>query len=92
MLTWRVKVQRFRSTTPHRIVSAFEAFLQKPFSWDATNVKGYYYVALAYEKSGAYDKAIGQYEEFIDTWKDADVGIEEIGDAKQRLAALRAQG
>jgi hypothetical protein len=52
-------------------------------------VKGYYWLGLAYEKSGWTNKAIQQYEEFLDIWKDADPGIEEIQDAKDHLARLR---
>jgi tetratricopeptide (TPR) repeat protein len=53
-------------------------------------VKAYYLLGLAYERSGWTDKAIEQYEEFLDIWKDADPGIEEIEDAKERLARLKA--
>ncbi|MFC1475822.1 tetratricopeptide repeat protein [Candidatus Zixiibacteriota bacterium] len=54
--------------------------------WD---VKVHYYLALAYEKSNWHDKAIEQYEIFLDIWKNADPGIEEIDDAKARLAQLK---
>jgi len=54
------------------------------------SVKAYYYLAQAYEKSGWKQKAIEKYQEFLDIWKDADPGISEIADAKQRLAKLRA--
>jgi serine/threonine protein kinase/tetratricopeptide (TPR) repeat protein len=53
-------------------------------------VKAYYLLGLAYEKSGWTDKAIEQYEEFLDIWKDADPGIEEIEDAKARLKRLKS--
>ena len=49
----------------------------------------YYYLGLAYEKSGWTKKAIGQYEEFLDILKNADNGIVEVDDAKTRLAGLR---
>jgi tetratricopeptide (TPR) repeat protein/tRNA A-37 threonylcarbamoyl transferase component Bud32 len=54
------------------------------------SVQMHYLLGLAYEKSGWTDKAIQQYEEFLDIWKDADPGIEEIEDAKTRLARLKA--
>ena len=38
-------------------------------------VKAYYLLGLAYEKSGWNKKAIEQYEEFLDIWKNADPGI-----------------
>jgi tetratricopeptide (TPR) repeat protein len=52
-------------------------------------VKAHYLLGLAYEKSGWTNKAIKQYEEFLDIWKDADPGIREIEDAKERLARLK---
>ncbi|UCE18903.1 MAG: protein kinase [Gemmatimonadota bacterium] len=51
-------------------------------------VKAHYLLGLAYEKSGWNTKAVEQYEEFLDIWKDADSGIEEVEDAKSRLARL----
>ena len=54
-------------------------------------VKAYYLLGLAYEKSGWSKKAIEQYEEFLEIWKDADPGIPEVEDAKERLAKLRAE-
>jgi tetratricopeptide (TPR) repeat protein len=54
-------------------------------------VKAHYYLGLAYEKSGRRDKAIEQYREFLDIWKDADPGIKEIDDARARLTRLTAR-
>jgi len=52
-------------------------------------VKAHYYLGQAYERSGWTDKAIEQYETFLDIWKDADKGIEEMGEAGERLRALK---
>jgi serine/threonine protein kinase/Flp pilus assembly protein TadD len=49
----------------------------------------YYLLGLAYEKSGWKDKAIEQYQEFLDIWKNADPGIKEVEDAKERLKRLK---
>ncbi|MGB8656999.1 MAG: protein kinase [Candidatus Zixiibacteriota bacterium] len=54
-------------------------------------VKAYYLLGLAYEKSGWNKKAIEKYEEFLNIWKNADPGIPEVEDAKQRLQKLRAE-
>ncbi len=51
-------------------------------------VKANYLLGVAYERSGWNKKAIEQYEEFLDLWKNADPGIEEIDDANARLARL----
>jgi tetratricopeptide (TPR) repeat protein len=53
-------------------------------------VKAYYLLGLAYEKSGWNKKAIESYEEFLDIWKDADPGIPEIEDARQRLTRIKS--
>ncbi|MGB7062920.1 MAG: FlgO family outer membrane protein, partial [Candidatus Zixiibacteriota bacterium] len=59
--------------------------------WNAIlAVRAHYLLGLAYEKSGWNKKAIEQYEEFLDIWKDADPGIPEVEDAKRRLADLKA--
>jgi tetratricopeptide (TPR) repeat protein/predicted Ser/Thr protein kinase len=53
------------------------------------SVKAYYLLGLAYEESGWHKKAMDLYDEFLETWKDADPGLPEIEDARQRLARLR---
>jgi tetratricopeptide (TPR) repeat protein len=53
--------------------------------------KAHYSLGVAYEKSGWSTKAIGQYEEFLDIWKDADLGIPEVEDAHKRLARLKSE-
>jgi tetratricopeptide (TPR) repeat protein len=55
------------------------------------SVKTHYLLGLAYEQSGWNSKATEQYEQFLDIWKDADQGISEIKDAKQRLARLKSE-
>jgi tetratricopeptide (TPR) repeat protein len=54
-------------------------------------VKAYYLLGLAYEESGWNKKAIEKYEEFLNIWKDADPGIKEVEDAKERLKKLRVE-
>jgi tetratricopeptide (TPR) repeat protein len=57
--------------------------------WRTEAVKAYYLLGLAYEKSGWNKKAIEKYEEFLDIWKNADPGIKEVEDAKEKLKKLR---
>ena len=52
-------------------------------------VKAHYLLGIAYEKSSWNAKAIEQYEEFLDIWKNADPGIPEVADAKERVMRLK---
>jgi tetratricopeptide (TPR) repeat protein len=54
-------------------------------------VKSHYWLGMAYEKSGWNDKAIEQYETFLDIWKHADEGLKSIEDARIRLARLKSK-
>jgi tetratricopeptide (TPR) repeat protein len=49
----------------------------------------HYRLAKLYQEKGWEGKAIEQYEKFLEIWKDADPGIAELEEAKQRLAELR---
>ena len=53
-------------------------------------VKAYYFLAMCFEDTGAIDKAIANYERFLEIWKDADAVIPELEDARERLQRLRA--
>jgi len=60
--------------------------------WNAIwAVKAHYLLGLAYEKSGWNNKAIEKYQEFLEIWKNADPGIPEVEDAKERVKKLRAE-
>ncbi len=53
--------------------------------------KAFYMLGKIYEQQGNTSKAIEHYEKFLDLWKDADPGIAEVEDARERLAGLKSQ-
>jgi len=71
-----------------RVLLRYDALRTGVPIWSA---KAHYLLGLAYEKSGWTKKAIEKYEEFLEIWKDADPGIEEVEDAKNRLKKLKIQ-
>jgi len=78
---------------PDKTVSLLEKALSK-FSADRAfnpieSVKAHYVLGMAYEKLGQTAKAIKKYEEFLDIWKNADPGLPEVADARQRLEKLK---
>ena len=68
---------------------ALSRYDESRLHWAILAVKAYYLLGLAYEKSGWNNKAIEKYQEFLEIWKNADPGIAEVEDAKQRLAILK---
>ena len=50
--------------------------------------KSYYMLGKIFEQKGWQGKAIESYEKFLDLWKNADPGLPEVADARERLAAL----
>ena len=57
--------------------------------WPIQAVKAYYWSGVAYGQLGQKEKALKEYEEFLDIWKDADFNSPEIKDAKTRVAKLK---
>jgi len=51
----------------------------------------HYDLGRAYEQTGWTDKAIEQYETFLDIWKNADEGLKSVDDAKTRLTRLKSK-
>jgi tetratricopeptide (TPR) repeat protein len=50
----------------------------------------FYMLGKICEKKGWEGKAIEHYEKFLDLWKDADPGLPEVEDAKERLVKLKS--
>jgi tetratricopeptide (TPR) repeat protein len=53
--------------------------------------RSFYMLGKIYQERGMKEKAREHYEKFLDLWKDADPGIQEVSEAKKQLAALRSQ-
>jgi serine/threonine protein kinase/Tfp pilus assembly protein PilF len=50
-----------------------------------------YWLGKIYEAQGDAAKAAEYYEQFLELWKDADLGFDEVEDARKRLADLKNQ-
>ena len=61
------------------------------FFYALGSVKIYYYLGRAYEGTGEREEAVAQYSIFLDILKDADPRIEEVDDARGRLANLQGR-
>jgi tetratricopeptide (TPR) repeat protein len=57
--------------------------------WPTIGVMTHFYLGRTYEEAGRYNEAIEQYETFLDIWKNADDGLVQVEDAKERLAKLK---
>ena len=66
--------------------------LTYPRLWDGDiYAKSFYMLGNIYERMGKKAEAIEHYEKFLDLWKDADPGIYEVEDAKNKLVGLESQ-
>ncbi|MEJ2104842.1 MAG: protein kinase, partial [Ignavibacteriaceae bacterium] len=65
------------------------AFPGETYYWPITSVKAHYWLGVAYEKQGEKEKALKEFEEFTDIWKDADFNSFELKDAKARIVRLK---
>jgi serine/threonine protein kinase len=83
-----------------RISEAIEEFLRVNHHADLSDrlgarevipsVKAHYWLGVTYEQQREKDKAIYEYQKFLETWKDADFKSKEIDNAKVRLAKLKS--
>jgi predicted hydrocarbon binding protein len=56
--------------------------------YDDIYAKSFYMLGKIYGEQGGTVKAIEHYKKFLDLWKDADPGIAEVEDARERLLGL----
>jgi len=61
--------------------------------FDDSNIRTTHDISLAtaYEQIGWKGKAIYYYEKFLTLWKDADPGLPDVADTRERVAALKDQ-
>lgn len=59
-----------------------------PKEWSFWDSRVYYYLGLAYEKSGNIEMAVKNYKIYLDIRKDADSKLETVNDARKRLNSL----
>ena len=81
-----------------RLADAVAALEEAAVKYDTNRITGamasvkvHYLLGQAYEQSGWTDKAIEQYEAFLEIMHDPDPGILSVEDARLRLERLRAQ-
>ena len=73
----------------HLLESTLNYYDGNRANWPATSVKARYLLAKCYEASNWNKKAIEEYEVFLEIWENADEGIPEVQDARERLAKLK---
>ncbi len=59
--------------------------------WGDLYTKSFYMLGNIYEQQNDTAKALEHYEKFLDLWKDADPGIVEVDDARERLEELKGR-
>jgi tetratricopeptide (TPR) repeat protein len=90
---WRPELgmATYQSGDLERARTVFEEILSEPgdISRDPQRfIMSYYMLGEIYEKMGSKDEAIKNFEKFLDYKKEADIGIEEVKEARRRLTKL----
>jgi len=57
--------------------------------WGDICARSIYMLGKIYEEQGNKSKAIEHFQKFLDLWKDADSGLPEVEDARNRLEGLK---
>jgi serine/threonine protein kinase/tetratricopeptide (TPR) repeat protein len=78
---------------PDKVVEVLEPALRRydehMMQFPLWAVKARYHLARAYERLGRPREALARYEEFLDIWEDADEGLKEVEDVRERVAELK---
>lgn len=69
-------------------IAEFQRVLQINPNYPLAN----YHIGEAYRRSGADAEAAAKFDDFLSTWKDADVDIPEVGYAARFLSEIRGRG
>ncbi len=74
-----------------KAISVYEKLILSPVKErpEMIHPKYHYYLARLYKKSGRTGDAVSHYEKFLSLWKDADPGIAEVEDAREKLSELK---
>jgi len=59
-------------------------------SYGDVYVRSYFMLGRVYQKMGQTEKAVKNYEKFLEFWKDADPGLSEAQEARARLPKLKS--
>lgn len=57
--------------------------------WGDIYARSFFWVGKIFQKKGEQEKAIENYEKFLQLWKATDLGLPEIAEAKNQLALLK---
>jgi len=82
----------FRSGDLEKAKSKYEKIVSCPRGIQRYGIdfaKSFYMLGKIFEQQGDTQKAIEHYEKFLYLWKDADPGIAEVEDARERMAVLQ---
>ena len=82
----------YESGDLEKALDVFEGIAESSFvstSYGDLYAQSYYMLGKIHEQQGDTAKSIEHYEKFLTLWNDADPGLPEVADARERVAALR---
>ncbi|PKK85060.1 MAG: hypothetical protein CVT49_00535 [candidate division Zixibacteria bacterium HGW-Zixibacteria-1] len=82
-----IKTGQYEAAIPIFEKLSYEVSIWRMF-YGIQDSKAFYYLGIAYEETGNYEKAAAYYNKFLEIWKDADSTWTELDDARLRLDRL----